>query len=139
MANWKKIGVVVVVGAGAWLWRTFDTSRSDVADDTMPLSQVKITDAAAIKRGEYVMRQADCVACHTAGQGDFAGGYVIGTPFGDLISSNITPDEETGIGRMTESDFFNAVRQGIGEHGLLYPAMPYTAYVQMSDKDMHDL
>jgi len=146
MAKWKKIGkrvgVVVVIGAvvaGVWASRTFDTSRSDVADDTTVLSQVKATDTAAIRHGEYVMRMADCAACHTAGQGDFAGGYKIDTPFGALVSSNITPDRETGIGNMTERDFFNAVRQGIGSHGLLYPAMPYTAYVQMTDQDMHDL
>lgn len=146
MANWKKIGtglgvliVVAAAGAGAWLYTTFDTSRSDVADDTTPLSQVKITDADAIKRGEYVMRMGDCAACHTSGQGEFAGGYTIATDFGALVSSNITPDEDTGIGKMTERDFFNAVRQGIGSHGLLYPAMPFPAYTRMTDEDMHDL
>lgn len=117
-------------------WRTFDTSRSDAADDKVPLSEFPSTDQAAITRGEYVMRLADCAACHKP---DFAGGYKIDTPFGSLITSNITPDVKTGIGAMTEKDFFNAVRQGIGSHGLLYPAMPYPAYTKLSDKDMHDL
>lgn len=146
MAKKKKIilglgGVVVVaaVVAGVWAARTMDTSRSDVADDTTPLSQFKSTDQAAITRGAYVMRMADCAACHTARDGAFAGGYVFDTPFGTLLSSNITPDAKTGIGSMTERDFFNAVRQGIGNHGLLYSAMPYTSYVKMSDQDMHDL
>ncbi|MFP8965039.1 c-type cytochrome [Pokkaliibacter sp. CJK22405] len=138
----KGIAGVVVIGAvvaGVMAWNTFDTSRSGVADDSVPLSQVKVTDQDAIKRGEYVMRLGDCAACHTAGEGDFAGGYQIGTPFGVLLSSNITPDADTGIGKMTEREFFNAVRQGIGSHGLLYPAMPYTAYAKFSDQDMHDL
>ncbi len=146
MANWKKLGaglgvvvVIAAIGTGAWIWNTFDTSRSDVADDTVQLSQVKITDKDAIKRGEYVMHMGDCVACHTRGYGKFAGGYKIGTPFGVITSSNITPDPETGIGKMTEREFFNALRQGIGSHGLLYPAMPYPAYVNFSDKDLHDL
>jgi mono/diheme cytochrome c family protein len=82
------------------------------------------------------MRLGDCAACHKA---DFAGGYKIDTPFGSLLTSNITPDTQTGIGAMTERDFFNAVRQGIGSHGLLYPAMPYTAYTKLNDRDMHDL
>ncbi|TMV83291.1 c-type cytochrome, partial [Thioclava sp. BHET1] len=92
-----------------------------------------------IKRGEYVMRLGDCAACHTAGKGTLAGDYVFKTGFGTLLSSNITPDRETGIGDMTERDFFNAVRQGIGSKGMLYPAMPYTAYRKMSDQDLKDL
>jgi len=131
--------VVVAVIALAKLWATLDTSRSDVADDTVKLSDYHSSDAEAIKRGEYVMRVGDCSACHTAGNGYMGGGYDIKTPFGSLYSSNITPDLETGIGNMTERDFYNAVRQGEGQHGFLYPAMPYTAYVKFSDEDMHDL
>ncbi|MGE8389385.1 MAG: c-type cytochrome [Pseudomonas sp.] len=115
------------------------TARSQVADDTVRLGDFKSTDAALIKQGEYVMRGADCAACHTAKSGDFAGGYVIGTPFGDIQSSNITPDRETGIGNYTQRDFFNAVRQGQGRHGLLFPAMPYTDYTRMSDDDLRAL
>ncbi len=138
------IGVIVIVAIVAIvalvrLWNTLDTSRSDVADDKTTLADFKSQDMDAIKRGEYVMRVGDCSACHTAGNGYMAGGYDIKTPFGSLYSSNITPDPETGIGNMTEKDFFNAVRQGVGSHGFLYPAMPYTAYVKMSDQDMHDL
>jgi mono/diheme cytochrome c family protein len=146
MARWKKmaagvctVAAVVALGAGIWAWRTFDTSRSDAADRTVRLADLHVTDAAAIKRGEYVMRLGDCAACHTRGQGDFAGGYEIETPFGTLVSSNITPDRETGIGNMTERDFFNALRQGVGQHGLLYPAMPYTAFSRFTDQDLHDL
>ncbi|MHB2080441.1 c-type cytochrome [Pseudomonas asiatica] len=115
------------------------TARSQVADDKVRLSDFKSTDAELIKKGEYVMRGADCAACHTAKSGDFAGGYVIGTPFGDIQSSNITPDRETGIGNYTQRDFFNAVRQGQGRHGLLFPAMPYTDYTRMSDGDLFAL
>jgi mono/diheme cytochrome c family protein len=130
---------IAAVGAGIWAYRTFDASRSSVADDTVALADLKTTDEAAIQRGEYVMRTADCSACHTSEKGFFAGDYQFVTPFGILKSSNITPDRNTGIGSMTERDFFNAVRQGRGSHGLLYPAMPYTAYVKMTDREMHDL
>ncbi|MER5173518.1 c-type cytochrome [Thioclava sp. GXIMD2076] len=146
MSKCKKIGVtigaIVVVGAvvaGGWAYNTLNTQRSSVADDKVALADFHSDDKDAITRGEYVMRMGDCAACHTKGQGDFAGGYKIETPFGTLVSSNITPDADTGIGKMTERDFFNAVRQGIGSHGLLYPAMPYTAYAKLSDADMHDL
>ncbi|KGT87053.1 cytochrome c [Enterobacter cancerogenus] len=143
MAKAKKItytlaalAVVAAIGVTGRMWVVMDSSRSNVADDKVRLADFHSSDADAIKRGEYVMRLADCAACHNA---DFSGGYKIDTPFGALQSSNISPDRETGIGNMTEHDFFNAVRQGRGEHGFLYPAMPYTAYTQMSDADMHDL
>lgn len=146
MANWKKIGgavatvaVLAAIGAGGWAWTSLNTSASAVADDTMRLADFKSSDTEAIKRGEYVMRLGDCSACHTRESGKFAGGYDMKTPFGTLVSSNITPDPETGIGKMTERDFFNAVRQGIGQHGLLYPAMTFPAYRKLSDQDMHDL
>lgn len=95
---------------------------------------------AQILRGQYVARSADCVACHTAHGGEqFAGGYTLATPFGAILASNITQDKETGIGQWDYAQFERAVRQGKGRHGYLYPAMPYTAYVRMSDADMLDL
>ncbi|MFK0333714.1 c-type cytochrome [Rhizobium sp. NPDC090275] len=144
MANWKQaLGAVVVLGiagCGYWAYDRLNTSRSSVADDTTALVDVKSTDAAAIKRGEYVMRTGDCMACHTVpGKDPFAGGYEFKTPFGTLLSSNITPDRDTGIGKMTERDFFDAVRHGQGSKGFLYPAMTYTAYAKLTDQDMHDL
>ncbi len=146
MAAMKKIftgiaviAVVAAAGAGIWAWRTVDTARNAGADDTVALAAFTSTDEAAIERGEYVMRTADCAACHTRDQGAFAGGYEIDTPFGTLVSSNITPDRDSGIGTMTEKDFFDAVRNGQGTKGLLYPAMPYTAYTKLTDQDMHDL
>lgn len=147
MANWKKIagavgiaGVIGAAGAGYWAYDKLNTGRSWVADDTVALADLKSTDVEAIKRGEYVMRTGDCMACHTEhGQEPFAGGYEFKTPFGTLLSSNITTDGDTGIGKMTERDFFDAVRHGQGSKGFLYPAMTYTAYAKLTDQDMHDL
>lgn len=118
------------------IWGVMESSRSSVADDRIKLADFHSANPEAIKRGEYVMRLADCAACH---QTNFAGGYRIDTPFGTLMTSNITPDKASGIGNMTERNFFDAVRQGRGRHGLLYPAMPYTSYVKMNDSEMHDL
>ena len=95
---------------------------------------------AQIKRGEYVARLSDCTACHTAHGGKpFAGGYKLETPFGDILSSNITSDKETGIGNWTQEQFDRAVRHGIGSHGHLYAAMPYNAYAKLTDQDLTDL
>lgn len=96
----------------------------------------------AVARGRYVAIAGDCAACHTdPHQGKpFAGGYALETPFGKLLASNITSDKATGIGDWSEEQFTRAVREGKGRHGEnLYPAMPYNAYVKVSDQDMHDL
>lgn len=143
MANYKKISLgiifLAVIAVGVLSWKSANTERNAIANNNITLADFHSQDVDAIKRGAYVMRTADCAACHTQSKGDMAGGYSIETPFGALISSNITPDPETGIGSMTERDFFNAVRHGQGSKGFLYPAMPYTAYTKLTDQDMHDL
>ncbi|MEY4694022.1 MAG: hypothetical protein RLZZ95_471, partial [Pseudomonadota bacterium] len=54
---------------------------------------------ASIERGQYLARAGNCVACHSArGLPPMAGGRRIETPFGAVYSSNLTPDNETGIG-----------------------------------------
>jgi mono/diheme cytochrome c family protein len=91
-----------------------------------------------IERGRYLATLADCVACHTAPGGKpYAGGLPLQTPFGTLLSPNITPDQETGIGNWTEKDFIGAMQDGIGRGGKhLYPAMPYPAYTKLSREDV---
>ncbi|OUJ13800.1 cytochrome c [Acetobacter sp. DsW_063] len=96
-------------------------------------------DSAILKRGADLATAGDCVACHTAPGGKaFAGGLVISSPMGGIVSSNITPDKTTGIGEYTESDFAKALRQGIRKDGAhLYPAMPYPSYSAITDADIH--
>jgi len=94
-----------------------------------------------VARGEYLARVADCVSCHTApGGAPFAGGLPMATPFGTVISTNITPDTGAGIGTYTEEEFARAVREGVGKGGhRLYPAMPYASFARTSDEDVHAL
>lgn len=137
------VAVVAAAVAAGMLWINGDTSADNVASDTILTSQPPTAaDSAAIERGRYVAIASDCTACHTMPESKLplAGGYKISTPFGGIYASNITPDTETGIGSWTERDFFRAVRHGKGKEGEhLYPAMPYNAYVKMTDQDMHDL
>ena len=93
--------------------------------------------SAVIERGKYLVTAADCAACHTAPGGKaFAGGLPITTPLGTIYSTNITPSADFGIGRYTEQEFAQAIRRGIRRDGAhLYPAMPYTSYVKLTDDD----
>src|SRR5690349_1903846 len=90
-----------------------------------------------INRGEYLARAGDCIACHTAPAGrPFAGGRAMATPFGNIYTSNITPDDETGIGRWTSDDFYRMMHTGISKEGtLLYPAMPFAQYTKVTRED----
>ncbi|WP_241019068.1 cytochrome c [Paraburkholderia sp. Tr-20389] len=91
-----------------------------------------------VKRGEYLARAGDCIACHTSDKGrPFAGGLAIDTPFGTIYTPNITPDPDTGIGRWTDADFMRAMHEGIGKEGeRLYPAFPYVEYTKVTDQDV---
>src|SRR5689334_2563096 len=96
-------------------------------------------DFSEIARGRYLANAADCGSCHTVpGSGrPFAGGRTIETPFGNLVSPNITPDRDTGIGTWSDDQFDAAVRAGRARAGArLYPAMPFPYYARMSREDV---
>ncbi|WP_454622021.1 c-type cytochrome [Bradyrhizobium cenepequi] len=102
--------------------------------------QIGPMDYAAIERGRYLAIVGDCAACHAGSKGDYAGGRAIETPFGDIYAANITPDDDTGIGRWTAEDFARAMREGKRppeEH--LYPAFPYPYYTKVSREDVDAL
>ncbi len=91
-----------------------------------------------IERGRYLTTVGDCIACHTVPGGTpFAGGRAVETPFGVLLSPNLTPDRETGIGAWSDGEFVRAVTEGIGRGGEhLYPALPYVYYTKASRADV---
>ena len=47
-------------------------------------------EAVQVKRGEYLTKAGDCIACHTEKDGQaFAGGHPLETPFGTFYSPKI--------------------------------------------------
>jgi len=99
--------------------------------------QVLSATTQLIKQGEYLARAGDCVACHTEPTGKpFAGGRPMATPFGNIYVPNITPDDETGIGKWTNDDFYRAMHNGVTRDGtLMYPAMPFASYTKVTRAD----
>ncbi len=94
-------------------------------------------DPALIEHGKYLTNAGDCQACHTAPGGKaFAGGLYMNTPFGPISTPNITPDDKTGIGRITDDQFVRVFHQGIGMQGeRLYPVMPFPWYTKVTRDD----
>ncbi|HEM9001211.1 TPA: cytochrome c, partial [Burkholderia cenocepacia] len=86
--------------------------------------------------GRYLVKAADCAACHTAKDGaPFAGGAALESPFGTFYGSNITPDKDHGIGNWSADDFYAALHDGKAPGKRLYPSMPYTSYRQLTRAD----
>jgi mono/diheme cytochrome c family protein len=94
-------------------------------------------DYVAIMRGKALVTAGDCIACHTAPGGvPFAGGLALQTPFGAIMTPNITPDPATGIGSWSADDFARAMHEGKRPGGArLYPAFPYTSYTKVTRAD----
>ena len=94
--------------------------------------------AATIERGRVLAAAGDCIVCHTAPGGlPNAGGLAMQTPFGTVLTTNLTPDVATGIGAWSFSAFQRAMREGVSRDGKhLYPAFPYPAFTQATDDDL---
>jgi alcohol dehydrogenase (quinone), cytochrome c subunit len=93
--------------------------------------------AAVIARGAYLARLGDCAACHSVpGKPAYSGGLRMAIPIGAIYTSNITPDSDNGIGRMSLDDFDRALRFGVAEGHSLYPAMPFTSYYNTRPDDV---
>jgi mono/diheme cytochrome c family protein len=127
--------MLLLLGAGAFLAPRWPRSASANAQ-RYPVDDRQAFDR--IERGRYLAVVADCAGCHTAPGGPpFAGGLALQTPFGTLVTPNITPDRETGIGSWTDEEFVAAMHEGRGRGGMrLYPAMPYPAYTKMTRDDV---
>lgn len=95
--------------------------------------------------GRYLAEHVvDCWGCHTAGfspsklhgEDAYAGGFELLTPDGrSILTSNITPDEETGIGRWSRDEFVRAVREGVRPDGRPV-RLPMPRYAALSDDEL---
>ncbi len=104
--------------------------------------------------GEYLVSIAGCEECHTPqvrGQADssmrFAGGRLFQMPQGSVISANITPDKDTGIGNwdfVRFRDRMHSFRQykdtGLPKVGPeRFTLMPFLAYTNLTDHDLETI
>lgn len=102
------------------------------------------TDSAVIARGEYlVFGPARCVECHVhkdypiegkENRFALAGGHEFKFPLGTLYTANLTPDEATGIGAVSNATLERAIRHSIGRDDRVMP--PFMGLTHISDEDM---
>jgi hypothetical protein len=62
-------------------------------------------------------------------------------PWGVTYSTNLTPDQNTGIGIWTEDMFVRAIKSGkhMGTSRMIQPPMPWPAYGQATDEDLKSI
>jgi mono/diheme cytochrome c family protein len=136
--KWRRIALLVLPliavasGMAAYAIRPSPTLRVPE-----PLQ----THDASFEKGAYLAQVGNCAACHTVpGKASFAGGVKFETPFGVLYSTNITPDQDHGIGAWSYEQFHASMKHGIRPDGThLYPAFPYTSFAKLSDSDIASL
>jgi len=140
------------------------------ANETMPAAK----DRARVLRGRQLVLDHDCAACHRGPAADDKGwlggitsptqAFVLGPCFTDEKAPcftgrprNLTPDKETGLGKFSDQQIFNALRYGLRpsdtpdvkitsmkpgvgnfpkEPRYLGPFMPWAAWRYMSDEEL---
>ncbi|NND50359.1 MAG: aldehyde dehydrogenase, partial [Rhizobiales bacterium] len=113
------IGLILVLGviaAAAWAMR-----HKELAEITPPGPGGFAADL--VKQGKKLVSIGGCASCHQPRSGaGLSGGLRLETPFGAVISTNITPDPKTGIGAWSQAAFIRAMREGVNRTGrYLYP------------------
>ncbi len=87
-------------------WNVINVPSTENRTDLTPVQQ----------RGEYLVNNLEhCGTCHTPRnltQGLDKDRYLSGAPLGKWFAPNITPDNDTGIGRWSESDIVTYLRTG---------------------------
>jgi mono/diheme cytochrome c family protein len=134
--------------------------------DPADLRVAPMTRSEQILLGRHLVLSRGCGDCHGGGTDPAAEGWLAGRPDADaayqvgeyrIWARNLTPDPETGLGRYSERQVFNALRYGlrpldtpdveitstapgIGNHperpSYLAPAMPWSAWRYMSDAEL---
>ena len=102
-----------------------------------------------VEFGRYLAVNFDCWACHSADfktmnvmhpeltPGFFGGGNKPLSLEGEvMLTSNLTPDKESGIGNWTEDQFVKAMKYGRkdGEPALRYPMLPFSTLTDYEAK-----
>ncbi len=129
----KRIGLtllLVITALTAWVLIAGSREEFIASTDKTPTAEM-------IARGAYLVHAGDCLACHSAiGGSALSGGRPIDTPFGRLVTPNITFDALHGIGRWSADDFWRALHNGRAPDGrYYYPAFPFTSYTNVSRAD----
>jgi len=113
--------------------KDFDAPMTDIAASK---------DSAVIARGKYLAYgPAHCASCHTPMdklddndkgiEMPLSGGWELDIEPGIFRAPNLTPDIETGIGKLTDAQLERAMRNSVNHRNkLMFPFMPFQEMTQ---------
>jgi len=99
-----------------------------------------------VQRGKYLVSFSGCIDCHTPGyffgkpdMARFLGGSEVGFEIpglGVFHGPNLTPDQETGLGKWTQAEIITAITTGVRPDGrVLAPIMPWHQLANLTKED----
>jgi hypothetical protein len=173
---WSRALVVAVVGLGSGCGEAPAGEAAPEGTGATAAAAPVDAGAASVARGRVLTVHHGCGDCHGGFQNVAGEDYLVGmkTPAQEFPiavppyapttyvtrARNLTPHEETGLGRFTERQIFNAMRYGLrpgetpdveitssvpGQGNFpmnpkyLAPPMPWTAFRHMSDQELMDI
>jgi mono/diheme cytochrome c family protein len=157
--RWLLAALIIAASVGLAAWALGNGDRS---------ARVALSDELQqqVLRGRVLTLSHGCGDCHGGMPNPAAEGYLAGNEEPEVLGpfrvwpSNLTPDEETGLGRYTDRQIFNALRYGLrpsaspdaeitshvpgeGSHpanpNYLAPAMPWVHWRYLSDDELWDI
>lgn len=140
------LGLLVVILIGLAI---YGNSQFHKVVDRPVVEIVADTSPEGLARGEYLARDANgCQGCHgpAVEEGEEAdrdaplSGQAEEMSMGPIsalfASSNLTPDEATGLGSGTDGEIARAIREGLDKDGVTQAIMPSALFHDMSDADV---
>jgi mono/diheme cytochrome c family protein len=154
MARWKKVAlalaVTLLVVLAAAVQAVVGWRALVLGPRARPLTTRTFeTTPDRLARGRYLAEaHLGCAVCHSERdwqkpgapprEGRLLAGVLWsgeGMPW--LTAPNLTPDPETGIGRVSDDALARAIREGVGASGrALFPLMPWQEYRRLPDEDV---
>lgn len=138
----RTLAVLLIIVAGLITFIFVSWNKKHDA----PYPEIKAsTDSTVIARGKYLaFGPAHCAGCHVpmdkleaVDKGleiPLSGGWELTIPPGTFRARNLTPDMETGIGKLTDAELARTLRYSVGHDGrTIFPFMPFQ---EMSDEDL---
>jgi mono/diheme cytochrome c family protein len=133
--------LVVVVAAVA----VFVAYRQNLRFDAPYPDVAASADSSIVERGRYIVRNvAPCATCHgdpsqraafaNGADVPLSGGFVFDIPPGKFYTANLTPDGETGLGKVPDRAIARALRYGVGHDGRAL--LPFMEMQGLSDDDL---
>ena len=144
MGKFIKYGIIVLVSIIVVVVIYINVAWDKDFDAPYP-NITASTDSAVIARGEYlVYGPAHCAYCHVPVERipDVAddmkvpliGGGKFDIPPGLFRTPNITPDEETGIGKLSDEQIARSLRYMVNRNNKTI--FPFMAFQELSDEDL---